>query len=271
MSKHFWAGPNDWDRVARALARSSERGDPVGLDSEFYGAGEGRGAFDVRKESCAGGRTRVHFWSVAIKRWPHELHPKGYHRADAAVLGGEALSHPGLRAWLESAAAKKVVHNLPVDSHALHGSGVLLRGAVNTLALARWCWPERARGRGFGLDALGGDLLGLGKAESYDELFSEEIERVVRVKEVRRTTCECGAERCRKRKGHEKTVTVEQVPVVKRVRVPVPLESVGPGHPLFARAVAYAARDAVVALALHDKIERAMRGEVPWPWKERVA
>jgi hypothetical protein len=127
-------------------------------------------------------------------------------------------------------------------------------------------WPDRARGRGFSLDALGTDVLGVGKTESFADVFSEEFEEVARMKQVKSTACSCGVPSCRKRKGHEKRVTVTEEPVMRMVVHPIPLESVVPGHRRWDRAVAYAAQDAVLALALNDVMDRKMREDVPWTW-----
>lgn len=254
----FYAAETDYQKVAAALHRSADRGETAGLDSEFYG-------LDVRKQSCAGGRSRVHMWSVAIPRHPYSWTPRGYRRSDAVVLLAAAFDHPGIRSWLESA-APKAVHNLPVDAHSFANHGVAVGGTINTLARARWCWPDRARGAGYSLDALGTDILGIGKTESFADVFSHEVDEVVRMKRKRLTSCSCGVEGCRKRKGHIKTETIVEEPVIKRVVKSTPLESVLPGHPRWERAVAYSARDAVLALALNDVMDRMMERTVPFPW-----
>lgn len=246
--------------VYHALIASSERGDSVGIDTEFYG-------LDIRKQSCAGGLARVHIWSLAVKRWPHKLTPRGYHQADSVVLFGEALSHPLLRSWLENPSYRKVAHNLPVDHHAIANEGVRLAGAENTISLARWVWPERARGGGYSLDTLGSEVLGLPKTESYSELFSEFVDEEI-TKTRRKTICSCGVEKCRLRKGHEKTRELVTEVITKKVKRRVPLESVVPGHALFTRSVDYAARDAVIALALDDVIRNKMQEEIPWPYSD---
>jgi hypothetical protein len=188
---HFYAGPERWDGVHAALQRQAERGRCAGLDSEFYN-------LDIRKQSCAGGRSRLHLWSVAVNRWPLRLTPRGYYEADACVLTADALNHDGLREWLESD-APKVVHNLAVDAHTFFNSGVCVGGTINTLAWARFCRPERARGAGFDLDGLGVDLLGVGKAGSFSEIFTEHYIEVI--EKPRRTKgCACGVQGCRKRK-----------------------------------------------------------------------
>lgn len=268
---HIYAGDSDsWGRVASALLRAAERGEAAGLDSEFFNV-------DVRSQSCVA-RSRIHLWSVAIKRWPHVLHPRGYHLADAAVLPAPALEHPPLRRWLESS-APKMVHNAPVDAHSFANHGVVVGGVINTLALARWVFPERARGAGFGLDSLGTDFLGLGKTEGYSDIFTEEVEILVKMRKVTTKSCSCGVLGCKKRKPeefddggefwvkrHDKRTEVTEEPVMKKVMQEVPLEAVVPGHPLFDRAVAYSARDSIVGLGVGDVLMRKMEAKVPCPW-----
>lgn len=270
---HFYAGRDDWDKVATALKRQADRGRAAGLDSEFYNV-------EIRSQSCVG-RSVLHLWSVAINRYPLQLHPRGYYLADAAVLTADALGHRGLRDWLESE-APKCVHNLPVDAHTFHNAGVLVGGAINTLARARFCWPERARGfpvaPGFGLDDLGVDILGLGKTEDgwvsedwwkkhgrpKDPAVFVRIREEILTKRRKSVTCSCGEEKCRKRKGHDRPII--EVQEVKQHFEVIPLEEVVPGHERWERAAAYAARDALVALWLNDRMDQMMKQKIPFPW-----
>lgn len=266
---HFYAGRDRWDGVANALLRQAERGRAAGLDSEFYNV-------EIRSQSCVA-RSRLHLWSVAVHRWPLQLQPRGYYSADAAVLTADALEHRGLRQWLESA-APKAVHNLAVDAHTFHNAGVTVGGTFNTLARARFVWPERARGAGFDLDGLGADVLGIGKTEPgwvsedwwkkhgrpLDPAVFVRIDQEKILKRVKSLMCSCGVEKCRKRKGHERPV-IEKEEVKLHFNV-IPLEEVVPGHERWERAVAYAARDALVALWLNDRMEREMSKGVPFPW-----
>lgn len=248
------------DRTAKVLAAidaSSARGDVTGFDTEFYGV-------DIGAESTCT-RAKLHMFSIAIKRFPHVLTPRGYHLADTVVALAPAL--PVFEPYLVGP-SRKAVHNLPVDYHCLSNSGVRLAGGINTLATARWAWPERARAEGFTLDALGEDLVGLGKAESYRELFQE---RVVERRSTWRneTACECGNKPCRRRQsvpGHARILNRVETVHEKEVMVPVPLEAVTPGHVLWGRAVEYAARDALLALAVYDLAQAAMRVERDVPW-----
>lgn len=137
--------------------------------------------------------------------------------------------------------------------------------------MARWTWPHRARaawGGGFGLDALGKDVLGEGKLEHFNELFTENIETwVTKSKEVR--WCACGTPGCRKRTRpcHEKLSRIDTVQEPKLEERKVPLEEVVPGHFLFQRALRYAAQDAVLAYALyHIMLRLNQRTERLIPW-----
>lgn len=156
-----------------------------------------------------------------------------------------------------------------MDAHTLANAGVILGGGVNTLAMARWTWPSRARGAGFTLESLGLDFLGYGKTEAFDDLFSEEYAGYrERARKVR--GCECGAVTCRVRQSTPGHLRIERTEVVKTqftARRPVPLEAVVPGHPLWARALKYSAQDALMALAVYELALRAMtkqRRDVPW-------
>lgn len=249
--------PEEAAKVARACLLSLDRGEAVGLDTEFYG-------LDVRKHSTYA-RAKLHFLSVAVKRHPLVVLPRGHYLADPAVLTRDCLpamrevfSHPG----------PKPVHNLGVDQHTLANEGYELVNGVNTLAMARWAWPDRARGRGFTLDALGEDFLGEGKTTSFDELFSEEY---IEYRSTYRKTrvCECG-EVCGRRgttPGHARTEKMIETKHARTARRPVPLEMVVPGHVLWNPAVDYSARDAVLALGVFDLATQTMAKtmrEVPW-------
>jgi hypothetical protein len=170
-----------------------------------------------------------------------------------------------------------------VDCHTLGNHGIVVGGATNTLAWARFCLPERARGfpepPGFDLDGLGADVLGIGKTE--DGWVSEDwwrkhgkpkdpaiFVRIIEEEVVRREkakVCSCGVEKCRKRKGHERPVTEVREKVL-RWGGHIPLEEVVPGHERWERAVAYAARDSLIALYLSDRFEKMMDTRIPFPW-----
>lgn len=257
------------DKIARVVASLRRAQDRLGqeavfgLDTEFYGV-------ELRKHSTVS-RSRLHMLSIASRRIPGVLHPRGYSVADAAVFLRPALDHPALRGWLEDSGPRKAVHNLPVDAHTLANEGIALAGGINTLARARWAWPARARAEGFTLDSLARDLLGTGKTESFDELFREErTTETVRTRHV--LICECGVV---PRRGHPRSATpgharitrVEETRTPKTAWVPVSLEVVVPGHPLWPRALRYSAQDAVMALAVYELSLREMKcqaREMPW-------
>lgn len=256
LSKVFYADTDD--KIARVV--SAIRGaDIVGLDTEFTGV-------EIGKQSCAA-RARVHIWSVAVPR--REITPRGVRLSEPAVLPASALTHAEVKAWLEDENARKAVHNLPVDAHALRGAGIDLRGGINTLSLSRWAWPERARGAGFTLDSLGRDFLGVGKLSTFQEIFTEEyVEYTVRNKRI--TYCECGASPCRKRattQGHRRLERIEEIRTEKVLEREIPLDTVVPGHEKWDSALAYAAQDAVLALGVFEKATNAMKKqtrEAPW-------
>lgn len=179
------------------------------------------------------------------------------------------------RALLEDPRFYWLAHNAPVDAHAVGNEGITLGNVINTLTMARWTWPHRARrmggaafGGGFGLDALGKDVLGEGKLEHFNELFTENIE-TWETKERLVKWCACGATACRKRTRpfHEKFSRLDIIQEPKLIERKVPLEEVIPGHFLFDRALRYAAQDAVLAFALYHIMLRLNNNtirEVPW-------
>lgn len=246
--------PEQWEELAERIRRAKI----CGLDTEFYG-------LDVRKQSCVG-RARVHVWSVAIRTT--RLDPRGFHRARGWVLPVAALDHPALKAVLEDPAVRKCVHNQPVDDHALHNHGVDLRGCINTLDLARWCWPELVAGDGFGLKALMQSKLARDPVCEFRDVVSD-VRTVTKTKQklVEQTRCSCGVEGCRKRKGHDKT-KVEAVVVTfttKEETYEHPLESIVPGHERWDLLVEYAAEDAIAALEL-EELCRNTADPAPWPY-----
>jgi hypothetical protein len=245
--------------LLEALTTVAGLGLAVGLDTEFYNVSLG-------EQSCAG-RAKLHVWSLAVPI-PGEVTPRGNLVAIPYVLPGSSALRPRLREWLEGPALK-AVHNLPVDAHTLWNTGVKLGGGVNTLSLARWAWPDRARGPGFTLDALGRDFLGVGKMTSYDELTQEKgTEYRIRTKRV--VYCECGATPCKRRAttpGHRRLERLEETRIPKEVTREIPLESIGPDHPRWPILTSYAAQDAVLALGVYELAHQRMaldRREVPW-------
>lgn len=228
----------------------------MGLDTEFYG-------LDIKKESTVY-RARIHVWSIAIRSSTFDA--KGYTKAVGFVLPVEALQHTGIRRALSSKAILKAVHNQPVDAHALANHGIQLRGALNTLNLCRWVWPEMNKVPGYTLKSLMNTKLGREPICTFKQLVSYEyFEPVEKFKQVKRNVYSCGRDSCRKRNCHSKSVVFETVPYIreyKRKSV-YPLESIIPGHTRFNLLVDYAAEDAVAALEL---LELALRAEDPAPY-----
>lgn len=98
-----------------------------------------------------------------------------------------------------------VLHNAPVDYHALQAWGVTPTKFVDTLNLARFLLPGREK---YSLDSLGADLFKLQKTLSFSDVFEPTVThqelRTLTPKEV--TECSCGTDKCRKRtQEHVKT------------------------------------------------------------------
>lgn len=260
----YYDDPADWDRII-GLAR----GRRVGWDTEFYGV-------DLRSkdstDTCPH-KAKVHVWSIGIPT--KILHPRGYYRAVSAVFPVAAFARESVRVWLRDHGSVKVALNAPVDVHATeHSSGLEVAGVVDLLSLSRWIWPQRvAPGPGFSLDALGSDILGRPKADSFEEVLGEP--NVVSVRRQRTTTrnvCECGSSPCRKRKGpgHTRSVVKEveewHEDVVRGTRL-IPLETVVPGHPRFPRLVKYSGVDSELAAELDQVLLRDLaKRKVVVPW-----
>lgn len=244
------------ERIRGEQVRGTLR--PVGFDTEFYDV-------EIGKHSVLA-RAKCHFASLAWDYRGAKLHPRGFTIPHAAVVSRAVVTGcEPFRRWLEE--QRLLAHNAPVDVHVAKNEGIDLKYVINTLTMARWTWPGRARakygGGGFGLDALSKDVLGEGKLESFKELFSEEITTFV---ERIEKECECGVPKCRKRSGgHFKFSRPYSEPRVTTQAVP--LELVVPGHPLFPRALRYAAQDAVLAFALYQVMVRTLDSQirsVPW-------
>lgn len=228
----------------------------TGLDTEFYGC-------DITEQSPAY-RAQCHVLSLAAPTGARL--PRGFTEASSFVISGDLLAHRGLKDWLEDPGVIKAVHNLPVDHHCLRNRGIKLAGGENTLEMARWWWPERAKRRGFDLGSLGEDILGVGKTESFTDLLGFDAMEP-RERTVTKRRCACGALGCRKRSGGHEYKTDEQVTeqYLAKVRAIIPLTELKPGHELWARYLAYAAQDAVLALWLYELMMRDNR-ERPYPW-----
>lgn len=245
----------EWERIGAAIRKAGI----CGLDTEFWGV-------DPSEGSCYG-PARIHLWSVAVFAGGAAHSPRGYRRGYGATLPASALGFTGFRDLLADPGVTKAVHNLPVDAHAFANHGITLRGAVNTLSSARWYWPElvpSSGGPGFGLKALKQVLLGKPAGPSYKEVFTVPVERwKTRTKKVRR--CICGTQGCKLRKGHERYDDIETWQESYIEDYFTPLTDVVPEHPLWEKAIEYAAEDAVDALELWD-LCRNQDTKRPMPW-----
>jgi hypothetical protein len=235
--------------------------EPVaGYDSEFYGA-------DISEESCVG-RSVIDVFSIAIPT--AKLNPLGYREPRSWVFDGRLLQHPSVRAYLEDPTKRKVAHNLSVDSHSARNAGVRLRGAQDTLNLARWVYPGRAslpRGN-YDLDSLCRWRVGRGKTEDFDEFLGYWVDEPYEelVEKGRCTGClELG---CRKKKEPHGTKVPEWVIVTRtrKVRRHTLLSDIRPGHPLFERYLKYAAADAELALVIWQMMQIDGQKERPFPY-----
>lgn len=235
----------------------------VGYDSEFYGC-------DITEESPVG-KAKVDVFSIAIPGT--QLDARGFTPCSNFVFEGRLLQEARIHAFLESPEIPKFIHNQPVDAHAAANHGVVIRGGVNTLSMARFVYPERAnlpRGN-YDLDSLCLWKLGFGKTEDFDTLLGYDDWEPYE-EEVTKKRCECGKLGCRKKKGShgrkmDELVVVTRQKKVRRIR---PLPEVRPGGPaghLFDRYLVYAAADAELAVALHQVMLRDARKERRYPWK----
>jgi DNA polymerase I-like protein with 3'-5' exonuclease and polymerase domains len=242
----YLATEKEWGKLLDYILRS--RG-PTGLDSEFSGV-------DFKSGQSCPDKARIHVWSLAVADGGYS--PRGFDTAVGAVLPAEAI--PFFRGYFEDAGIVKYAHNSPVDVHAFYNSGVDVLGVVNTLSLARWVYPGRLTQS---LDSLSRDYLGTGKIISFKELVTipAYVTKMVEVKD-----CDCGAARCRKRKGHTKTIRLEAIEVEKGT-AQIPLEDIIPGHFRWPILVEYAGQDAVMAFCLGDYLNRvAEKKEIYIPW-----
>ncbi len=232
----------------------------VGYDSEFYGV-------DIRTQSCVG-RAKVDVFSLATPSGP--VTPLGFNKPESWVFNGELLTYGPIKSFLESGRVTKPIHNQPVDAHAAANHGVFIQGGVNTLAMARWIYPERAAlpGRNFDLDALCRWKIGFGKTEEFDELFGYDESVPYEAVAEKNWCLACADFGCKKKKAPHDAKERRETPVIrhKQVRRHTPLHTVRPGHPLWDRYRIYAAVDAELALILYQIMLRDGRAEREYPW-----
>jgi hypothetical protein len=236
----------------------------MGLDSEYEGVVHNAKEID---DDC--------YWKTSVVRngeivvfsvgfLSGDLHPRGYEKAKGAVLHRRALEYSPFRRLLEDPGVLKPSHNSNVECHAFYNKGIDLLGIINTLSLARWMLPGELA---YNLDSLSTKYLGEGKTESFDDLMYIP-NMIVVAKEKKVKVCDCGVVGCRKRKGHVKTEVIEIEEVDKQagwIRLNQFDIADNPSHSLHQRYLAYARRDATLAVSLYDFLLRInTKTEVPW-------
>lgn len=254
--------PDDKCENWRAFWTLADNAAVVGYDSEFYGC-------DIAEESPVG-KAKVDVFSAAIPGHPCAA---GFSPCTNFVFEGKLLRHPQVRSkLLEYDGVAKPIHNQPADAHAAANHGVVIRGGINTLSMARWVYPERAnlpRGN-FDLDSLCRWRVGFGKTEDFEQFLTykdwEEYQD-----EVTKKRCECGELGCRKKKGAHASKTEERVVVTRRKQVQKvhSLPDVRPGgklSDLFPRYLTYAAADAELAVIIYQMMLIDGRKERRYPY-----
>lgn len=250
----------DTEELADEAMRIISTHDVVGVDTEFYGV-------DITEQSCVG-RSILDVFAIATPT--AQLNPLGYREPRSWVFDGRLLQHPAVRLYLEDPTKRKVAHNLSVDSHSARNAGVRLKGAQDTLNLARWVYPGRAslpRGN-YDLDSLCRWRVDRGKTEDFDEFLGYWVDEPYEelVEKGRCTGClELG---CRKKKEPHGTKVPEWVVVTRtrKVRRYEHLPDIRPGHPKFERYLRYAAADAELALVIWQCMMKDGEKERPFPY-----
>lgn len=243
----YAATPEQWDKAVAVCRRAGI----CGLDTETFG-------HDIEKTS-APYRAQVHVWSLGVLS--PEVHPRGHHIASGVVLPGAALLHPAVRLLLEDPAVSKVAHNAPHDVHSIRNHGIVVRGWVDSLPRARVMFPDWPR---HGLKTMC-RVVGR-QLRKYEDVLTMEVE------ESRPCmVCVCLDPLCKRRsKTHYRIPSTKMVKVMKLQ----PLESVVPGHPLWAELLEYAAEDAITAMELWDYMDHCVAPTplppVPWApeWRQ---
>ena len=221
----------------------------LGYDSEFDG-------LDISWQSTV--RTaNIHVFSIAVP-------------GRAWVFPAAMLIEPEMKALLEDPTYAKAIHNQPVDAHAARNAGVKIRGGINTLDMARWVWPWRAKlvSGNFDLGSLAKWRLGKDKTEDFDALLGYDAQEAYTVVQTRQR-CSCGEVGCRKKKPpHDGLRTPVEVEMThhRKVRRIIPLADLKPGHALWDRYLAYAASDATLALELYAALQEDAKKGRPYPW-----
>lgn len=259
MGADYLSKPAQWDKMVELVRAAGV----CGFDTEFYGA-------DPSKQSLVG-KSRIHVWSIAIRT--AKMGPRGYRLCRGWCLPAAALDHPPVRALLEDAKVKKLIHSQSVDHHSLMNHGIDLKGGFNTLGYVRWMRPGLINTPGrFKLKALMMSLLGRPPVCTFNDVVSDE--RIIQVlckhkKKVK--GCACEVPKCRKRKAdpdgtrHDKYTDYIDAYREKKEKFKHALESIVPGHPRWDLLVRYSIEDSVAALQI-EEIASETRDPAPWPY-----
>lgn len=251
----FLENQSDWDELVDVLLKQKY----IGFDTEFEGVDFSK------KESCVN-NAKIDIWSIAI--FNGKYHPRDYSMAEGCTLPVEAI--PTLKPILESPNIYKVAHNSNVDRHAMKNHGVRMQGLINTLSFARWVLPGL---ESYTLENLCSEYLGVGKADSFDDIFGYDNLQWVNVPKKAKK-CFCGKIGCRLRKPPHDTkieITVDNLVQKKVGRSFIPLHSVRPDHPLWTRYEKYACVDSIRSLELFDYLYRygnSKKAEIIWYKRE---
>jgi hypothetical protein len=251
--------PEQWDAVVKACLEKKV----VGLDTETYGHNV--------KTSTPAFRAKIDVWSLALST--SQLSPRGYHLARACVLPLEAAHYPPMKDMLESFEVLHVFHNAHHDQHAFANHDVCIGAVFDTLDAVRLAWP--GLDCGYALKPLRVHLLGKSdrtrfkSTKTHTDLGLTDPIVVEYQVEAETKICACGVEKCRKRKGHEKSIVKHWV--TKTRKEPCPIEGIGPGHARWQMKVDYAGDDAADGLELYELVLKRLRETEPklpnLPWE----
>jgi hypothetical protein len=234
-----------------------------GYDSEFDNV-------DVSSESCVG-KSRLDVFSISVPT--ADIAPLGYPKTISWVFDGWLINYPSIKEWLENPEYTKCIHNAPVDYHTARNSGVVIRGILNTLSMARWVYPERAaliRGN-YDLDSLCKWRCGIGKTLDFSDIFIYDAEEEYEGEFIKKRCLGCGVIGCRKRKEphdrkEEVLVRETRTRTVKRVRPLSMVRRNGEYSHLFEDYVEYAATDSDLSLIIYYLMMEDGKQERYYPW-----
>ncbi len=260
-------------KVVRALEQDTQTF--VALDTEFYGwcDGDWDPTYSIATRSTVG-RVAPFLTSIAYYSSVND-------KFTSYVVAGQKDAATVVKC-LNETANYVLVHNAPVDFHALTNIGLAPERVIDTLQLARLILPGL---QGYGLDDLYRRYMPLRDAkpasyrefvhveERYDAAFTTE-------KQTEVSRCICGDDDCRKRKEpHERYKTTVTKPTKQRragvyryALDPTELTTLGL-MPAFAT---YCRHDAEMLFelwqeVLRPKLERERRTTIAYPFVEDYA